>query len=55
MLVYVAYALLVLHVTFGSVLDHFKTELYQNLRAHEAEYSEVLRKHFKKHLDPLKD
>jgi hypothetical protein len=45
----------VLHVTFGSVLDHFKTELYQNLRSHEAEYSEVLRKHFKKHLDPLKE
>lgn len=43
----------VLHVTFGSVLDHFKPELYQNLRAHEGEYTEVLRKHFKKHLDPL--
>ncbi len=43
----------VLHVTFGSVLDHFSDELYQVLREHESEYSEVLEIHFKKHLTPL--
>ena len=43
----------VLHVTFGSVLDHFRAELYQVLRRHESEYTQVLKVHFKKHLNPL--
>lgn len=44
----------VLHVTFGSVLDTFRAELYAALRAHENEYYQVLEKHFRRHLDPLK-
>ena len=43
----------VLHVTFGSVLDLFRAELYQVLREHESEYTAVLKTHLKKHLDPL--
>ncbi len=43
----------VLHVTFGSVLDHFRNDLYQVLKAHEQDYYRVLEKHFRKHLDPL--
>ena len=43
----------VLHVTFGSVLDHFRKELYDVLRSHEADYYLVLEKHFRKHLNPL--
>jgi tagaturonate epimerase len=44
----------VLHVTFGSVLDTFGSELYAVLRAHEDEYYAVLEQHFRKHLLPLK-
>jgi hypothetical protein len=43
----------ILHVTFGSVLDHFRKELYTVLRAHEEDYYLVLEKHFRNHLDPL--
>jgi hypothetical protein len=43
----------VLHVTCGSVLDQFRNELYEVLRANEEEYYLVLEKHFRKHLDPL--
>ena len=43
----------ILHVTFGSVLDHFRKELYAVLRAHEEDYYLVLEKHFRNHLDPL--
>jgi tagaturonate epimerase len=44
----------VLHVTFGSVLDTFRDELYQVLRSHENEYYLILEKHFRRHLDPLR-
>jgi hypothetical protein len=44
----------VLHVTFGSVLDAFRPQLYTVLRAHEQEYYLALENHFRKHLDPLK-
>ncbi len=44
----------VLHVTFGSVLDTFRPELYAVLNAHETEYYAVIERHFRKHLDPLK-
>jgi len=44
----------VLHVTFGSVLDAFRPQLYAVLRAHEQEYYRALEKHFRKHLEPLK-
>ena len=43
----------VLHVTFGSVLDHFRKELYEVLRTNEEDYYLVLKKHFRKHLNPL--
>lgn len=44
----------VLHVTFGSVLMRFGTELKQALGKHEAEYLEGLQAHFAKHLRSLK-
>ena len=44
----------VLHVTFGSVLDTFRTALYAVLNNHESEYYAVIEKHFRKHLDPLR-
>ncbi len=43
----------VLHVTFGSVLDQFRSEIYDVLRSNEDDYYRVLEKHFRKHLDPL--
>lgn len=43
----------VLHVTFGSVLDHYSARLKAFLRDHEAEYEAVLMAHFHKHLAPL--
>jgi hypothetical protein len=43
----------VLHVTFGSVLDHYSDRLKAFLRDHEAEYEAVLVAHFNKHLAPL--
>ncbi|MBZ0275044.1 MAG: tagaturonate epimerase family protein [Anaerolineae bacterium] len=44
----------VLHVTFGSVLDHFGEELRTMLRAHGAEYHTYLQRHFARHLAPFK-
>lgn len=43
----------VLHVTFGSVLDQFRTDLYRVLRAHENTYARVLETHFRRHISPL--
>ncbi|MBI1293600.1 hypothetical protein GC175_01415 [bacterium] len=43
----------VLHVTFGSVLDHYGDRLKTFLRNHEAAYEAVLVTHFGKHLAPL--
>jgi len=43
----------VLHVTFGSVLAEFGRELKALLVEFEAEYSDGLQKHFKRHLDPF--
>ena len=43
----------VLHVTFGSVLAEFGSELKAFLIEFEAEYSNGLQKHFKRHLDPF--
>lgn len=40
----------VLHVTFGSALKQYRAELYAALRTHENEYTEILYKHFTKHL-----
>ena len=44
----------ILHVTFGSVMDTFRSELYAALRKNEADYYGVLKAHFEKHLMPLK-
>lgn len=44
----------VLHVTFGSVLDHFGADLRQMLAAHAAEYTETVRRHFDRHLQAFK-
>lgn len=43
----------VFHVTFGTVLDRFGSQLHEVLRANENGYYSVLEKHFKKHLNPL--
>ncbi|HET58923.1 MAG TPA: hypothetical protein ENN32_00945 [Chloroflexi bacterium] len=43
----------VLHVSFGSVLAQFGGELLNHLDQREAEYHEVLRTHFVKHLQPF--
>lgn len=43
----------VLHVTFGSVLDHFRPQLYAALRANEEAYYHALETHFRRHLEPL--
>ena len=43
----------VLHVTFGSVLAEFGRELKALLVEFEAEYSDGLQKHFKRHLNPF--
>ncbi|MCB0131733.1 MAG: hypothetical protein KDD78_12825 [Caldilineaceae bacterium] len=40
----------VLHVTFGSVLDHFDTDLHAFIAAHENEYAACLKQHFDRHL-----
>ncbi len=45
----------VLHVTFGSVLDHYGTELKALLGDHIDLYEEFLQAHFKHHLDPFVD
>jgi hypothetical protein len=40
----------VLHVTFGSVLDHYRRRLMETLEAHEEEHYAALEAHFKRHL-----
>jgi hypothetical protein len=42
-----------LHVTFGSALARFGTELKEALIKHETAYVEILRAHFEKHLSLL--
>jgi tagaturonate epimerase len=44
----------ILHVTFGSVLARFGTEIKDELERHAGEYKANLQKHFGKHLDLLK-
>ena len=41
----------VLHVTFGSVLDHYGDALRGLLRANETRYDAVLKRHFDRHLN----
>lgn len=43
----------VLHVTFGSALSQFGTEIKSSLRRHSDTYRTVLEKHFKKHWESL--
>jgi hypothetical protein len=43
----------VLHVTYGSVLDHYGERLHALLRAHEDHYYALLRRHFTRHLEPF--
>jgi hypothetical protein len=43
----------VLHVTFGSVLDHFGTALQGLLRANLSAYRAGLKVHFDRHIQPL--
>jgi len=43
----------VLHVTYGSVLDEFYTELMKILLIKQDLYDQFLKAHFKKHLDPF--
>jgi hypothetical protein len=40
----------VLHVTFGSVLDHFQAELFDILNANLPQYHQYIKRHFDKHL-----
>jgi tagaturonate epimerase len=44
----------ILHVTFGSVLAQFGSEIKAELERHASEYKANLEKHFAKHLDLLK-
>jgi hypothetical protein len=43
----------VLHVTFGSVLDHYGTRLIATLAQHEEAYYAILQAHFARHLSPF--
>ncbi|HEY9076997.1 MAG TPA: tagaturonate epimerase family protein [Anaerolineaceae bacterium] len=43
----------VLHVTYGSALAKFGQEILSALRANEELYYQVLKQHFRKHLEPL--
>jgi hypothetical protein len=45
----------VLHVTFGSALTHYGTELKAALVKHDSAYYDGLQAHFGKHLDLLKE
>lgn len=42
-----------LHVTFGSVIDHYRDTLMATLGAHDEACTEGLRKHFVRHLAPF--
>jgi tagaturonate epimerase len=46
----------VLHVTFGSVINHasFREPFFATLREHEETYYEFLERHFEKHLSPFR-
>jgi hypothetical protein len=46
----------ILHVTFGSVLNHapFRAPFFAALRSNEEVYSEMLEKHFNRHLSPFR-
>ena len=46
----------ILHVTFGSVLNHapFRAPFFAALRSDEEVYSEMLEKHFNRHLSPFR-
>ena len=46
----------ILHVTFGSVLNHapFRTPFFAALRSNEEVYSSMLEKHFNRHLSPFR-
>jgi hypothetical protein len=44
----------VLHVTFGSVLDKFRSRLFETVNTHAGEYEEFLKSHFKRHLAPFR-
>lgn len=44
----------ILHVTFGSALSRFETEIKAALEIHAGVYDANLRRHFRKHLDLLK-
>lgn len=43
----------ILHVTFGSVLDHYGDDFHQKLRQFEQAYHAGLKSHFDKHLAPF--
>jgi hypothetical protein len=45
----------VLHVTFGSVLNHqaFREPFFETLRSNEETYADYLQRHFDKHLAPF--
>ena len=43
----------VLHVTFGSVLSTYGVQLDQLLRLNPELYTQFLKSHFKRHLDPF--
>ena len=43
----------VLHVTFGSLLERYGSDLHRILSEHAEEYYQALEKHFVKHLEPL--
>jgi hypothetical protein len=46
----------VLHVTYGSVLNHapLRAPFFETLRQHEEEYTKVVEAHFDRHLNPFK-
>ena len=43
----------VVHVTFGSTLAQFHTPIFAVLRAHQDEYTQVIERHFIRHLAPF--
>lgn len=43
----------VLHVTFGSLLAQFGSQILATLTAYEEAYDEVLKRHFRHHLEPF--
>jgi hypothetical protein len=43
----------VLHVTFGSLLERYGSDLHRILTEHAEEYYQALERHFVRHLEPL--